>query len=215
MVIEEKVEIPEEPKINLKKEEEEEEEEEDEEMKPEMDALSLADPVDPPTTSEVKKEKEVKVKKEKEPQVPMKSNPLSVKIRTYNKAHKQTSNLFRKSGPNKYTCQYCAKGCMHLETLERHMSKNHQDQLADKGNTCKLCKSKFKEPQLLTCHIKTHNLRFNCAICGRRFSSQKFLDIHVNIHFHEKEFPCELCEQGFSTSQELTDHYTWHEEELA
>ncbi|XP_059607472.1 zinc finger protein 26-like [Phlebotomus argentipes] len=147
--------------------------------------------------------------------IPVKSNPLSVKIRTYNSARKESNNVMRKSGPNKYTCQYCAKGCMHLETLERHMSRNHQDQLADKGNTCKLCKSKFKESQLLKCHIKTHNLRFSCAICGRKFSSQKFLDIHINIHFHEKEFPCELCEQGFSTQPELKEHYEWHEEELA
>ncbi|GAB0086894.1 hypothetical protein DMENIID0001_011050 [Sergentomyia squamirostris] len=147
--------------------------------------------------------------------LPKRSSNLSVKFRTYNSAHKrQKNNVMRRPGPNKYTCQYCAKGCMHLETLERHMMKKHQDMLAEKGNTCKLCKSKFSNFNLLICHIKTHNQKFPCAICGRRFSSQKFLDFHVNVHYHEKEFPCELCDMDFCSAPDLKNHYLWHEEDV-
>ncbi|XP_055691163.1 zinc finger protein 236-like [Lutzomyia longipalpis] len=200
-------------------------------MEPKVELSQSPSPTAEYTDEEEKPKIRVKVKKEKDAaeeesieataevkdektELPKKSNPLSVKMRTYNSARKEKNNVMKRSGPNKYHCQYCAKGWMHLETLERHMSKQHQDMLAENGNTCKLCKSKFRDSQLLMCHIKTHNQRFNCAVCGRRFSTQKFLDIHINMHFHEQDYPCELCHLGFSTSPELKEHYSWHEAEI-
>ncbi|RZF34078.1 hypothetical protein LSTR_LSTR017545 [Laodelphax striatellus] len=60
---------------------------------------------------------------------------------------------------------------------------------------------------LLERHLRTHDeeKQFACAVCGKRFSTEKMLTRHRHVH-DAKSFHCDVCEKLFSSKTMLTLH---------
>eukprot|EP00347_Sterkiella_histriomuscorum_P014231 403361671 len=61
-------------------------------------------------------------------------------------------------------------------------------------------------------YLTTHmNLkRFDCQICGRKFSERSNLTVHMRIHYNMKPFQCLHCKKSFCSKGNFNDHMRRH-----
>lgn len=83
-------------------------------------------------------------------------------------------------------CELCESMFINLNSLRRHLRKYHNNQPSivydeKRKTTCSKCNLTFEDPKQLTRHKFTH-LEFECDICKQRYSTNKALDAHKNIH---------------------------------
>ena len=51
---------------------------------------------------------------------------------------------------------------------------------------------------------------FKCQFCDKRYSTQKSLNQHMNIHDESKDFKCDVCLKIFPNKAHLNTHYRTH-----
>lgn len=54
--------------------------------------------------------------------------------------------------------------------------------------------------------------KFECPICHKSFTTEKYRDVHINGHNGQKEYQCKVCEKTFLSKSHLTEHMKFHNE---
>ncbi|KAJ8961324.1 hypothetical protein NQ317_012389 [Molorchus minor] len=54
--------------------------------------------------------------------------------------------------------------------------------------------------------------KYECPLCHKGFTTEKYRDIHVNGHNGQKEYQCKVCEKTFLSKSHLTEHMKFHNE---
>ena len=77
---------------------------------------------------------------------------------------------------------------------------------------CEVCGKTFTYQSRLNVHLRRHNGEkpFNCEVCGKKFARKDNLQDHMRSHTGEKPFPCEVCGRSFSQKSHLSTHIKIH-----
>lgn len=105
----------------------------------------------------------------------------------------------------KCSCKYCGYVCDDSAALWLHMLQQHS---SVKSYKCDKCGRDFHRLQAYSNHMKTHNVKMSCRVCGKHYSSIKALREHgYNKHTIQKAMhQCRLCAQSFATRSALLIH---------
>nr|CAI5848287.1 unnamed protein product [Callosobruchus analis] len=52
--------------------------------------------------------------------------------------------------------------------------------------------------------------KYECPICHKAFTTEKYRDVHVAAHNGTKEYGCKICEKTFLSKSHLTEHMKFH-----
>lgn len=113
-----------------------------------------------------------------------------------------------------YRCHICNKEFASLDELGVHQY-NHKSQPKQqtKAATCKLCKSRFVNPEALERHMATYSHRYMCPKCSKLFTCERFLRRHLSTHNTVATHVCQHCGKAFKTEQYLKNHKIIHSSE--
>lgn len=123
------------------------------------------------------------------------------------------------TGDKPYVCLFCGKSFPVKHYLKDHVVKH----TGEKPHECKLCLMTFahrfslKQHELLKHPSGEVNFTdsyedrpFTCEICGKKFTQQSSLKIHIRLHTGSKPYQCTMCSAGFIRSDLLMRHKLEH-----
>ena len=59
-------------------------------------------------------------------------------------------------------------------------------------------------------HTRTGARVFNCPYCGREFTCNRDLEVHMRTHTGEKPYKCNVCDRRFSQNSNMKKHLRTH-----
>ena len=108
-----------------------------------------------------------------------------------------------------FNCRVCWKIFKkNKRTLSTHIRTVHGNNTRHK---CDTCDKAYRQKSGLVSHIDSvhRNLKFECKLCGKEFSSMGILNSHVRV-FHNKskakEIKCDICDKILSCKAHLKPH---------
>ena len=103
-------------------------------------------------------------------------------------------------------CHICSKEFGSDFKLKKHIQSDH----GSEDLKCQHCDKCFSTKIALTGHMKVHDKKFNCNICGILFAIKANFDIHMKRnHCDEKPFKCEECGNAYALQIDLDAHTKW------
>ncbi|CAD7080315.1 unnamed protein product [Hermetia illucens] len=119
-----------------------------------------------------------------------------------------------------HECNFCDKRTKSVAAYRLHMKTEHGME-AEKPFLCKICPLTFASKQGLNRHIDNihdsnrKNLRnrdksFSCPTCGKKFSANFHLQVHIRIHTEEHPYKCDQCPKSFAQASGLKLHMFAH-----
>ncbi|KAJ8706586.1 hypothetical protein PYW07_012664 [Mythimna separata] len=135
-----------------------------------------------------------------------------------------------------FQCDECGLGFLTGDVFEEHKIRHTE---LSGPHKCSICALHFKSPDVLSQHTLAHKRRFKCILCstvfsrwsrcvghryqcggtvepracgdcGKLFSNEYSLKIHMKVHKSEKKYCCEQCDRRFSSKHRLTVHMRSH-----
>lgn len=134
----------------------------------------------------------------------------SICERYYNNSAMLRTHMKTHCEDRPFSCPFCEKRFVEQQDVARHQRASH--------HMCPLCSEGFFDRRGLKEHLRLHSPMellevekpFVCAGCGRRFSSESNLQIHMVVHSNERPFHCSICEKSFKQESVLTVHMKRH-----
>lgn len=126
---------------------------------------------------------------------------------------------FNHSTVKPYICPDCNRGFIQAERLKRHQERGYCDKEKNpnpKTEFCTICGKGFTTAKYLAIHVRTHTDRkWNCKHCPEVFDSKQELTGHSKTHAHETEKPflCSECGLRFVRNDYLIIHMRRHKGE--
>ena len=104
-----------------------------------------------------------------------------------------------------YKCNICDQSFVYQSKLKQHKRRHiklKMYQCFHRG-----CNQKYRHPQDLTRHIKSHQKKsFECDFCDKKFAEKRLLERHLAVHQNINVYTCEKCGQGFKHNNQLYRH---------
>lgn len=130
------------------------------------------------------------------------------------------SEGFIKADCTDIRCRICDEPCASLDEAAVHLKKVHgkpvdistqlgiQPFVFIPGTLkCALCDSKSYSLRNLSRHTQSHFLTLTCESCGKSFSNNSTLQVHIRTsHIKIKKYECFKCKSCFSTLEEKRNH---------
>ncbi|KAJ8929736.1 hypothetical protein NQ314_017551 [Rhamnusium bicolor] len=152
----------------------------------------------------------------------MKHEGLKVhKCKVCNKEFSRANHLKRHvtshSSVKPFRCTVCTKSFNRRDHLNQHQ-KLHERQ---NDYECNICQKPFNRADHLAKHrASKHGIgekimgekKYECPLCNKGFTTEKYRDVHVNGHNGQKEYQCKVCEKTFLSKSHLTEHMKFHNE---
>ncbi|XP_071444621.1 uncharacterized protein [Hetaerina americana] len=112
------------------------------------------------------------------------------------------------TGNFSYRCEHCQKGFSRHGSLLRHLVSKHSKGGDRHLFQCEQCGKRYTQEHHLQVHLRSHRgeLQHKCMQCGKAFASRNSLTIHLRTHTGERPYPCEACGRAFSTQSNLKAH---------
>lgn len=101
-----------------------------------------------------------------------------------------------------YGCDRCEKVFADSNSLENHKADVHP---MTKPLKWKHRRQAFSQHTKWRAHIATHNEKYECEVCGKKFSKQTSLQDHMDA-----QHMCNKCEKSFANKQILQAHKKTH-----
>merc|ERR1712018_950878 len=148
------------------------------------------------------------------------------------KNHNLSNRIINDQNQIKYPCNYatpCEKVFVREDLRKSHVEIFHQGyrwcQLCNKKLSlshdmkkhianvhqnrydCSMCKKDFSSQIWLNYHVEKDHLGYKCCICKMALSSIEALDRHISsIHFDVKSHKCEFCDETFDKFINMRNH---------
>ena len=110
-----------------------------------------------------------------------------------------------------FTSEGAVQGCVPGEVPSQ--TNGNLLQPSAKSYKCKHCDETFKARSLLEVHKKVLHSggeRYTCAECGKRYTHEKNLETHMNVHTGENLYSCDVCGKAFTRKNDLNRHAQKH-----
>lgn len=136
-----------------------------------------------------------------------------------------TADKDRFDVPQYFSCQYCAKRCLHYTYFCLHRRLKHPP-LGVQTHTCDRCFLDFKTSWRLSYHKKTvhgqpaagrSSERYECTVCSRKFVKIGALNLHktrthIDVNSGVCKYLCHECGKFFSSECTLRNHGKTHDD---
>lgn len=129
-----------------------------------------------------------------------------------------TSHMQSHKEKQKYFCDKCGKMFNTTISLSAHLEIMHTEYFDAIGDRfqCKLCDHIAETKQQVLQHININHLHlstFLCDICGKIFTNETGLKVHIMIHRDTKPYLCQICSKAFKIQSSLRAHIKTHSQE--
>ncbi|KAK0079418.1 hypothetical protein PV326_008740 [Microctonus aethiopoides] len=107
-----------------------------------------------------------------------------------------------------------AKSIAGKSSYEIEMDDDSQDGDLELKFKCKICSRRYTTQKGLKNHSQVHDKQHKCPICLKSFYKLENMDKHSKIH-ESKPHACQICHTSFAKSQSLTRHLKIHTDKLS
>ena len=103
-----------------------------------------------------------------------------------------------------YQCNVCDQSFVYQSKLKQHKRRHTKLKMYQCFHGG--CNRKYRHPQDLTRHIKSHQEKsFECDFCDKKFAEKRLLKRHLIVYQNIKVYKCEKCVKGLSIIINYTD----------
>ncbi|XP_076288001.1 uncharacterized protein LOC143212765 isoform X4 [Lasioglossum baleicum] len=114
------------------------------------------------------------------------------------------------AGTRIYVCQVCGNHYDQKSYLIAHNRIAHGYQRNEvRRFKCRVCKKKFTFQHSLESHL-CNEPSFLCSHCGKKFSTNYTMLLHMRSHTGERPHQCTVCQKSFSRAMSLRIHILTH-----
>ncbi|XP_076389676.1 uncharacterized protein LOC100882515 isoform X1 [Megachile rotundata] len=108
-----------------------------------------------------------------------------------------------------YECHLCKRRMVTQENLNEHLIKQHENR---KAVMCEECGKTFSRNSRLKVHMRVHtgDKPYNCTICSKSFARRTAMKQHLLIHTGVRPYVCDICGKAFTQKPGLISHRKSH-----